>query len=74
VHSWRLDLEARRRIDVGRGVELVLGRRVEEQLVTLLWVLYSPETYLKLVHDCGMPRPAYEDFLTDSSRRLVDGA
>ena len=73
VEGWRLELERGRHVDVGRSAALVVGRPVEEHLVTMLWVLYSPETYLKLVHDAGFTRAEYEAFLIDASRRLIDG-
>jgi len=71
VDEWRLELEKGRRLDTGRSLSLVLGRSADEQLVTMLWVLYSPETYLKLVHDSGMSAVEYEAFLIDASTRLV---
>ncbi len=71
VDRWRLELEQGRRVDVGRSIELVLGQAPDDQLVTMLWVLYSPETYLKLVTDSGYTREAYESFLVECSRRLI---
>jgi AcrR family transcriptional regulator len=71
VAAWRLELEQARRIDVGRSIALVLGRHPDEQLITMLWVLYSPETYLKLVHDAGFTREEYEAFLVEASTRLI---
>ena len=53
VDEWRLGIEERRRIDVRRSIERVLGREVDDSLVSVLWVLYSPETYRKLVIDSG---------------------
>ena len=37
----------------------------------MLWVLYSPETYRKLVVDDGLSRAEYEALLIDASRRLT---
>jgi AcrR family transcriptional regulator len=71
VDAWRLELEKGRRIDTGRSLELVLGRPVDEHLVTMLWILYSPETYFKLVKDSGMTRAEYEAFLVDASKRFA---
>jgi AcrR family transcriptional regulator len=73
VEGWRVELEQGRRVDVGHSAALVIGRPVDEHLVTMLWVLYSPETYLKLIHDAGLSRAEYEAFLIDASRRLIDG-
>jgi hypothetical protein len=50
---------------------LVLGRAVDERLVSMIWILYGPETYLKLVHDSGMSPEEYESFLIDASKRLA---
>ena len=49
----------------------MLGEKADDALVTMLWVLYSPETYRKLVIDDGMSRPEYEALLADASRRLA---
>jgi AcrR family transcriptional regulator len=71
VDAWRLELEKGRRIDTARSLELVLARPVDEHLVTMLWILYSPETYFKLVKDAGMTRAEYEAFLVDASKRFA---
>jgi AcrR family transcriptional regulator len=71
VAAWRVELEQNRRTDVGRSIALVLGRQPDEQLITTLWVLYSPEAYLKLVHDAGFTREGYEAFLVEASTRLI---
>ena len=71
VAGWRLELEASRRLDTHRSIERVLGRKVDDNLVTLLWLLYSPETYRKLVVDSGMSRADYEALLVDAGNRLM---
>ena len=71
VDEWRLTMEENRRIDVSRSIELVLGAPVDDAVVTMLWVLYSPETYRKLVVDDAMSRATYEAFLADASRRFA---
>jgi AcrR family transcriptional regulator len=71
VERWRRELEDSRRLDTRRSIERVLdGAEVDEHLVTLLWVLYSPETYRKLVVDRGLSRAEYESLLVDASQRL----
>jgi AcrR family transcriptional regulator len=70
VEAWRQELEAGRLVDTRRSLEVVLGGPVDERLVTVLWVLYSPEAYLKLVGDGGLDRAEYESLLVDASRRL----
>lgn len=71
VDAWRLELEAARKLDVGRSAQTILGRPVDDQLLTLLWVLFSPETYRKLVVDEGMSIDAYQTLLVDLTDRLV---
>lgn len=71
IDGWRLELEAGRRLDVGRSAALVIGSEVDEPVVTMLWVMNSPETYRKLVHDSGMSRAEYEAFLVDVYTRLI---
>jgi AcrR family transcriptional regulator len=71
VARWRLEGEASRRLDTQRSLERVLGREVDENLVTLLWLLYSPETYRKLVVDGGRSRDDYEALLVDAANRLL---
>ena len=71
VDAWRLEMEKDRRLDTARSLELILDRAVDEQLVSLLWILYSPETYFKLVRDSRMSRDEYEAFLVDATNRLA---
>ena len=68
-----IELEENRRVDTHRSIERVLGRKVDDTLVTLLWVLYSPETYRKLVVDSGLSRDEYEALLVEASNRLNPG-
>jgi hypothetical protein len=71
VAAWRLEMEQARRLDIGRSLKLILGREPEDDLVTMLWILYSPENYLKLINDAGFTRDAYESFIVDATRRLA---
>lgn len=71
VNAWRLEMEKNRRLDTARSMQLVLGRPVDEHLVSMLWIINSPETYFKLVHDSGFSREEYEAFLVDATRRLA---
>jgi len=72
VDRWRVETEAGRRVDVARGVGAVLGRPADDRLVTLLWVLYGPETYRKLVEDEAMSRDDYRRLLIDATTELAD--
>jgi AcrR family transcriptional regulator len=71
VEGWRLELEQGRRIDVGRSVERIIGRELDDDVVTLLWVLYGPDTYRLLTGDAGWSRADYEAFLVRSSQRVL---
>ena len=71
IDGWRREMEDLRRLDVRRSLELILGHELDEAVVTLLWLLYSPEVYRKLVGDEGLSRAEYEALLIDASRRLT---
>jgi hypothetical protein len=73
VEGWRAQLEAGRRVDVGRGLELALGEPLDERLVDLMWALYGPEVYLKLVGEVGMSRTDYERCLVDATLGVAGG-
>jgi AcrR family transcriptional regulator len=73
VDGWRLEQEAGRRDVVRQSIALVLAAEPDEALATMCWVLYGPETYLKLVHDFGFSRADYEAFLVDATTRLIAG-
>ena len=67
VDGWRIELERGRRIDVRRSAERVAGRSLDETVVTMMWILYGPETFLKLVGDDDMSRSDYEAFLAEAT-------
>ena len=71
VAGWRNDLERGRRVEVTHAAERVFGGPLDDDLITMLWVLYGPETYLKLVVDEGQSRDDYEAFLVRVSQRLA---
>jgi AcrR family transcriptional regulator len=71
IDAWRREMEDNRRTDVRRSLELIFGHEIDEAVITMLWVLYSPEVYRKLVGDEGLSRDAYEALLIDASRRLT---
>ena len=56
---------------MGRAVERMLGRPIDDELLTALWLLLGPEVYVKLVDDAGWSRPAYEAFMAATMRRLA---
>ena len=69
--EWRLEMEAGRRIDVGRGAAALVGHPPDERLVTLLWLFWGPESYQKLVVDEGLSVEEYRDIVIDGTRRLI---
>lgn len=71
VAGWRVELELARRLDVARSLAIILGEELDEQVITMLWVIYSPEAYLKLTHDAGFTRDEYERFIVEATHRLV---
>ena len=70
VDAWRVAMEQSRRLDIARSAERVLGAAVDDRLVTALWLLYSADSYLKLVADEGMSAEDYQAFIADATRRL----
>jgi AcrR family transcriptional regulator len=73
VDGWRRELEQRRHLQVRQSITLILGHPLDDQVTTMLWVLYDADTYLKLVHDLGFTAEQYEDFLVEATNRLVEG-
>lgn len=71
IDRWRRELEDGRRAEVRRAAAHVLGRSPDDQLVTMIWLLFGPEAYLKLVRDDGLSRADYQRFLIRSLERLA---
>ena len=71
IDEWRRELERGRRLEVVRAAERIFGAPLDDDLVTMLWMLYGPETYLKLVVDEGLPRAEYQAFIVRVSQRLA---
>ncbi len=69
--AWRREMEHNRRVDIRRAITAILGREPDEELVTLLWIVYGPDAYLQLAHDEGYDRAAYEAFLIDATNRIA---
>jgi AcrR family transcriptional regulator len=71
LDRWRLETERGRRTDVGRGASMVIGRALDDDLVTVLWLLFGPESYQKLVVDEGRSIEEYRRLLADVMHRLA---
>jgi AcrR family transcriptional regulator len=69
--ALRADLEARRRLDVGRGLARALGHEVDDDTVTMVWLLVAPEAHRRLTYDLGFTRERYEAFVEDGLTRLL---
>ena len=72
IDSWRVEMDAGRRLDVRRGFERITGRETSPGVIDALWVLLSPEAYLRTTRDLGMSRREYERWLIASVRRFDD--
>jgi AcrR family transcriptional regulator len=71
VDGWRVELEQARHRQIADSVTLILGGVVDEQLATMAWILFSSDTYRKLVQDLGYTRARYEAFLVDATQRML---
>ncbi len=71
IDGWRSELEAGRRLEVGRSLETITGRAVDNITADLAWVILGPEAYLSLTRDRGLDRAAYEAYIIDALRRLL---
>ena len=70
IADWCREMEENRRGTLGRGLELVLARPVEGELLDLLWAVSGPEVYLKLVRDRGWDARAYREWISATWVRL----
>ena len=73
VDGWRVELEHGRHRQIAESVDLIVGRSLGDRVTTMAWILYSSDTYLKLVQDLGFTPAQYEAFLVDATRRLING-
>jgi AcrR family transcriptional regulator len=64
--------EADRRIEIRRGLILVVGRPVAASLVDAIWAITSPEVFAKLVLDRGWSRRRYEAWLVAIVTAMLD--
>jgi AcrR family transcriptional regulator len=69
--AWALDAEQRRRVDTVRSLELVFGRPIDGSVIDVLWVLYGPETYRKLVYELRHSRAEYQRCIAEATLRML---
>jgi AcrR family transcriptional regulator len=69
--AWVNDSEQRRRLDVRRSLERIFDHEVDATVVDLLWVLFSSDTYRKLVAGRGYSRDQYRAAMDVATRSLV---
>lgn len=66
VARWHRELEDGRRIEISASLEQLLGHPVEGRRLELLWAIFGPDFYAKLVREAGMSRADYEASLVDA--------
>ena len=65
------ELELRRRHNTRQGVEMVLGRPVDDQVLDGLWVLMGADVYYLMTQIGERSVEAYERWLAATTRRLL---
>ena len=71
LEAWMLDANHRQRLDTVRGLEKIFERPMTGPMVDVIWMLYGPETYWKLVHVLGLSRAELQATLTEATLRLL---
>jgi AcrR family transcriptional regulator len=66
VARWHRELEDGRRIEISSTLERLLGHPVEGRRFELLWAIFGPDFYAKLVREAGMSRADYEACVVDA--------
>lgn len=66
------ELERRRRDNIRQGVEMVVGRPVDDDVLDGLWVVMSADVFYLLTQIGGRPVEDYERWLATTIRRLLD--
>ncbi len=65
------ELEVRRRDDIRDGVELVVGRGVDDETLDGLWVVMGADVFHLLTHLGGRSVDDYERWLATTAGRLL---
>lgn len=66
------ELEQRRRDNIHQGVEIVLDRPVDDDVVDALWAVMGAEVFYLLTQIGGRPVEDYERWLATTIHRLLD--
>jgi AcrR family transcriptional regulator len=66
------ELETRRRDNIRQGVEMVIGRPVDEDLLDGLWVVMGADVFYLLTQIGGRPVEDYERWLATTIHRLLN--
>ena len=61
----------RQRVDVGRAVEMIMGRPPADAERDGIWAIASPEVYLLLVDGSGWTAEQYEAWVADTMERVI---
>ena len=65
------ELETRRRVNIRQGVEMVIGRPVDDDVIDGLWVVMGADVYYLLTQIGQRPVDDYERWLATTTRRLL---
>lgn len=71
MQAWRRDKIAGRRLDTGRSLALIFGVEIDSDTIEMLMILYSAESYLFLIEDCGWSREQYVEHIIEASLALI---
>ena len=71
MDASKRELEANRRIEVARSIELITGEVPDTATLDIASVLLSPEAYLKFTEDGGLTARQYEKRLHHALLRIV---
>jgi AcrR family transcriptional regulator len=71
VAAWCAEIEKGRYETVREFCEIIFQRPVSEQALDALWILTSPDAYIKLATQRGWSRGMWENTMTEVFRRLI---
>ena len=71
IAGWRDELEAARRADVKASLERILDKKLDDDTLDVLWVLYGPEAYSNLLRERGWDIARYERVMVAVGKQLT---